>query len=618
LAAAVNDAAVANGGQSLISASDLVVAAPVTTVSVTVFCDGSTVPFNGGLGTCSSVVTADSQCQITCDQFYAPTGPSNCSADGVFENAACFEEQYTIQGAVTVVGDDLTCSNFTDGNPDGCKSRRVSNRRNPAGPFVPEDQAVDSCGTEPMMPIFLKTLLSGPMATYATQHSLVTSGTGNGVVTVDTCTDTARGPYIAYSVLMAPFITVPDLNLIPSTLTSYLSEQVEEDGFIYQFNMALTEVDYSNTTISIVETNDRICPSIDPYCIAVLPIGSAPTRFVVSGKPETKLPLTIGMIGGYRLNTGANRDMAKIIAEYNTTTGVRQTCSHAPGGGTLIDMDLGPGDAEPVRSATGTFTFLELGRYRVCYMVYSSDHWTEVGVNMGDFGTIVLEKSKVTTLANFTVDRVGLTPAFSSDRYGYTMKVDFRFANMTFFAAPTHPDATMVSGVGTVMAPGVQTDLANNARRFVVLEAGSVTEIKVVVTAANGFSTKETSLYVTRPNSPCNNIGQWSSWGECVGECETGTQTRARIVSPAFCTSSHEGQECTIPGGSCTAEVAATTQLTGVSKEQFEEPKMQARPSSAPFHTPFLYTLPHALPRALPHTLPNTLIRSHALSHADE
>ena len=68
-----------NGGSSLLSAADLVVAKPAIAQSKTLLCDASAPPANGTIGDCTAALAAGSTCQPACDTFYTASGATICS-----------------------------------------------------------------------------------------------------------------------------------------------------------------------------------------------------------------------------------------------------------------------------------------------------------------------------------------------------------------------------------------------------------------------------------------------------------------------------------------------------------------------------------------------------------
>ena len=116
---------------------------------------------------------------------------------------------------------------------------------------------------------------------------------------------------------------------------------------------------------------------------------TAPTAFTCDGKVNVGAPQVFTMSGGAGLQLGQQKDAMKAVHGADS-------CLANVAGGTTIDTDLGPNDADGATDATCQFTWQHPGRYQLCYRTWGGN-FTKVQPN-GDGSQLVITVTPTLTL----------------------------------------------------------------------------------------------------------------------------------------------------------------------------------------------------------------------------
>ena len=94
---------------------------------------------------------------------------------------------------------------------------------------------------------------------------------------------------------------------------------------------------------------------------------TAPTAFTYDGEIKVGAPQVFTMSGGAGLQLGQQKDVMKAVHGADS-------CLGSAAGGTSIDTDLGPNDADGATDATCQFTWRHPGRYQLCYRTWGGNY----------------------------------------------------------------------------------------------------------------------------------------------------------------------------------------------------------------------------------------------------
>ena len=94
---------------------------------------------------------------------------------------------------------------------------------------------------------------------------------------------------------------------------------------------------------------------------------TAPTSFTYDGDIKVGAPQVFTVTGGVGLQLGEQKDVMKAVHAVDS-------CFGNAAGGTTMDTDLGPNDADGATAAMCQFTWRHPGRYQLCYRTWGGNY----------------------------------------------------------------------------------------------------------------------------------------------------------------------------------------------------------------------------------------------------
>lgn len=215
---------------------------------------------------------------------------------------------------------------------------------------------------------------------------------------------------------------------------------------------------------------------------------------------------------------------------------------------------------------TSTVAMQSGAEYAIQPFVVCDDAGNNVTVESSHFS---VQPSSDSSLAELDISASTLHPAFVSKVKDYTVAVDYAVSSFLIDVQPSSSVATWSLWRTTLTA----TEAVPKGTAAAI-EHSQMTEFAIKVSAQDS-STSTYRIYVTRDSPPCeaSGIGPWGPWSPCEGKCSSGTTSRKRTVVPEGCAPAVNRSTCVLES-QCEAKVEATTEMVGISTEQFSSPSV--------------------------------------------